>query len=288
MRARSLLPSGGPARASLSYTAAAPTERSFARTAISTSAHSGVARHRRRGRWSFLATSIWSFSTRPRSGWPAELRSMVGCCSMTTRRRGCVGRPRPDSCIWTTARRSRRGSGTSGTGWPRGRQVVDAERVLRLLRGIETDVRFLERYVGRSLGELVTDDTALRAIKYAFITAIEGCARVAHHIGASQGWPPAETNADAVRQLGREGVLTPDLARSIADAVGFRKLLVRQYGDVDDERAIGHLAHLPDVRDFATWVALSPASAPGSTRSGGVAAATSPWTARGARFVRAG
>jgi uncharacterized protein YutE (UPF0331/DUF86 family) len=74
--------------------------------------------------------------------------------------------------------------------------VVDADRVRRLLQGIEADVRFLDRYVGRATDELLADDTALRGIKYSFITAI-------------------------------------------ATAVGFRNLLVHQYGAIDDDRVIG-------------------------------------------------
>lgn len=140
--------------------------------------------------------------------------------------------------------------------------MVDADRLRRLLRGIEADVRFLDGYVDRPHDELLTDGATLRGIKYAFITAIEGCARVAHHVAAAEGWPPAETNADAVRQLGREGVIPPDLATRIAVVVGFRNLLVHQYGDIDDERVLGHLTRLSDLRTFATVVARWLTAAP--------------------------
>lgn len=133
--------------------------------------------------------------------------------------------------------------------------MVDADRVRHLLSGIEADIRFLDGYSERGPAQLLEDDALVRGIKYTFITAIEGCARVAHHIVAAEGWSPTETNADAVRQLGREGVLAPELAASIAEAVGFRNLLVHQYGDIDDERAIAHLARLRDLREFTTSVA---------------------------------
>ena len=133
--------------------------------------------------------------------------------------------------------------------------MVDEDRVRRLLRGIETDVQFLGRYVDRPAAEVLADEALLRGIKYALITAVEGCTRVAHHIAVAQGWPVAETNADAIRQLGREGVLTPELAGSIAQAVGLRNLLVHQYGDIDDRRTVGYLARLSDLRDFTTAVA---------------------------------
>ena len=104
---------------------------------------------------------------------------------------------------------------------PSGRSVVDEPRVLRLLARVETDVASLAGFAGQDVGGLLEDDVAVDAIKYRFITAIEGCTRVAHHLAAAEGWPPAETNADAVRRLGTEGVVPAEVAESIADAVGF-------------------------------------------------------------------
>lgn len=142
--------------------------------------------------------------------------------------------------------------------------MVDADRVLRLLNGIHADVAFLARFADRDVGSVVADEVALSGIKYRFVTAIEGCAKVAHHLAAAERWPVAESNGQAVRQLAEHGVIHRDLARSIADAVGFRNLLVHQYGDVDDHETAGHLAHLDDLRSFtqqvARWLATSPPS----------------------------
>ncbi|WP_300019088.1 DUF86 domain-containing protein [Pseudonocardia sp.] len=130
--------------------------------------------------------------------------------------------------------------------------MVDEDRVLRLLDRIRGDVERLARYAHEP--PALDDEITVAGIKYLFVTAIEGCAKVAHHIGSAQGWAAAETNGDAVRELGRRDVLTPDLASAVADAVGFRNLLVHQYADVDDERVLGHLAHLDDLRSFVVAV----------------------------------
>ena len=137
-----------------------------------------------------------------------------------------------------------------------GSVVVDEDRVLRLLDGIRRDVDHLAAYAAREPTELVTDIITLSGIKYLFVTAIEGCAKVAHHLGAAAGWPVAESNGDAVRELGRRGVVPPAVAASVADAVGFRNLLVHQYADVDDRRAIMHLRRLDDLRAFVAEVTL--------------------------------
>jgi uncharacterized protein YutE (UPF0331/DUF86 family) len=128
--------------------------------------------------------------------------------------------------------------------------VVDIERLFRLCRGIEADVAFLARFSGQDVAGIVNDEVLLGSIKYRFVTAIEGCAKVAHHMAASEAWPVAETNADAIRVLAKQGVLTHELAASIAAAVGFRNLLVHQYGEIDDQLTVGHLARLDDLRAF--------------------------------------
>ena len=65
--------------------------------------------------------------------------------------------------------------------------VVDHERVERLLARIADDLRELDRSRDRGR-DLLNDHITLAAAKYHFITAIEGCARVAHHIIASEVW----------------------------------------------------------------------------------------------------
>lgn len=135
--------------------------------------------------------------------------------------------------------------------------MVDRERVDRLLARLAEDVGTLSHHRGER-ERLLGRPTELAAVKYHFITAIEGCARIAHHLISSEGWPIADANADALRRLGDRGVLDPATASALASAVGFRNLLVHQYADVDDRRVVEHLEHLGDlenfVREVARWV----------------------------------
>lgn len=131
--------------------------------------------------------------------------------------------------------------------------MVDSERVLRLLAGVLSDVDGLARLASEP--DLDGNPDLLAAVKYRFITALEGVARVAHHISVAEGWAPPETNADAVRALGSRGVVDGDLAASLAAALGFRNLLVHGYATVDDSRVVGYLDRLDDLRAFAAGVA---------------------------------
>ncbi|MEJ2867509.1 HepT-like ribonuclease domain-containing protein [Actinomycetospora sp. OC33-EN08] len=97
--------------------------------------------------------------------------------------------------------------------------MVDEARVLALLRSIRADLAFLDREADADEGRR-SDEAWLRGIKYAFVTAIEGCVDIAQHLAASESWGAPGTNAEAVRVLGRRGVLDPALADRLGRAVG--------------------------------------------------------------------
>ncbi len=94
----------------------------------------------------------------------------------------------------------------------------------------------------------------LDGVKYLLITAIEGCIDVAHHIVSSERYAAPDTNAAAIRLLGDHGVISPELAGSIARAVGFRNVLVHRYVDVDDDIVIDALHRLDELDDFVSQV----------------------------------
>lgn len=132
--------------------------------------------------------------------------------------------------------------------------MIDADRVLRLLRAISDDLSVLRRESAAD-EERRRDQIWLRGVKYTFVTAIEASVDVAQHICATEGWGPPADNCDAMRLLGDHGVLTPDLAQSLRKAVGFRNVLVHDYIDVDDEIVLERLKALADLDEFVREVA---------------------------------
>lgn len=132
--------------------------------------------------------------------------------------------------------------------------MVDQERLDRLLDRVASDLKVLAGYRATAEG-LLNDPTRLAAVKYHFITVIEGCARVAHHIIASEGWRVAESNADAVRALGKQRIVSASTAEAVARAVGFRNVLVHEYIDIDDEQVRDNLQRLDDLETFVAQIA---------------------------------
>lgn len=65
--------------------------------------------------------------------------------------------------------------------------MIDQERLDRLLDRVASDLKSLHGYRVAD-GNLLDDPIRLAAVKYHFITAIEGCARIAHYLITSEGW----------------------------------------------------------------------------------------------------
>jgi uncharacterized protein YutE (UPF0331/DUF86 family) len=137
--------------------------------------------------------------------------------------------------------------------------VVDERRLARLLQTITDELAYLHARAAEDRAALGADEQRLSGLKYRFVTAIEGIVNAAHHVCASEGWGPPTDNADAVRLLGRHDVIAPDLADRVGRAVGFRKLLVHRYVEVDDDRVVAFLDELGDLDRFveqtANWLA---------------------------------
>lgn len=132
--------------------------------------------------------------------------------------------------------------------------MVDRLRVERLLRRIADELAFLEAEA-RADEARRADSAWLRGVKYAFVTVIESCVDVAQHLCATSGWGPPDDNGDAMRLLGSHGVLDPDSAVALRQAVGFRNVLVHAYAEVDDGVVLRRLADVGDLRSFVAQVA---------------------------------
>jgi uncharacterized protein YutE (UPF0331/DUF86 family) len=133
--------------------------------------------------------------------------------------------------------------------------VVDEGRVSRLLRGIDERVDRLDGQ-RQFASERRDDPLWLDGVKYSFVTAIEGCVDVAHHLGASERWGAPDTNAAAFTILARHGVIDGHLAERMAQAVGFRNVLVHQYLTVDDDVVVAALDDLDDLAGFVRQVSV--------------------------------
>lgn len=105
----------------------------------------------------------------------------------------------------------------------------------------------------------------LRGVKYTFVTVIEACLDVAQHLCASEGWGPPADNGDAMRLLGSHGVLAPELAGRMRQAIGFRNVLVHDYVEVRDDIVVSRLEDLRELDRFVVELTAFVRAAEGPT-----------------------
>lgn len=133
--------------------------------------------------------------------------------------------------------------------------MVDPERVARLVHRLRGEIAYLHARAIEDRDAIRQDVERLSGLKYRFITALETVIGIAQHLCASEGWGPLSSNASALHALGREGVISADLAERLGRAVGFRNILVHHYAEVDDDRVIANLDDVGDLTAFADAVA---------------------------------
>lgn len=132
--------------------------------------------------------------------------------------------------------------------------MVDQPRVRRLLQGVSDDIALLAERARLDRYELQVDIDRVAAVKYFFVTAIEGCVDVAHHLCASESWAAPASNADAFHILARHGVVDRELGGRLGRAAGFRNLLVHEYAAIDDRIVLANLDRLGDLDAFVDGV----------------------------------
>ncbi len=131
--------------------------------------------------------------------------------------------------------------------------MVDEVRVLRLLRAANDALISLqdEQHADERRR---ADPLWLPGVKYLLIAAIESCIDIAQHIASAEQWGTPKDNGDAMRALGRRGVIDVATAEAMRQAVGFRNVLVHEYVDVDDAIVVARLADLTDISRFIAEV----------------------------------
>lgn len=132
--------------------------------------------------------------------------------------------------------------------------MVDPLRVRRLLQALTRALGTLERESGAPEARRA-DPMWLAGVEFTFVNAIEACIDMAQHLASSEGWGPPHSNAESMRVLGRNGVLTADVAEEMVLAVGFRDVLVHQYADVDHAVTLARLADHAVLKAYARAVA---------------------------------
>jgi uncharacterized protein YutE (UPF0331/DUF86 family) len=128
--------------------------------------------------------------------------------------------------------------------------VTDPDLLEKKLAFVESCVSELRRL---AVAERIdTDVKERRFIEHTLQLAIQACLDAASHVVSDDRLGEPNTNQELFRLLARAGRITPDIARSLSAAAGFRNILVHGYAEVDSRVTRDVLEHhLDELLVFA-------------------------------------
>ncbi len=119
---------------------------------------------------------------------------------------------------------------------------------------LEKYLRELEEYLPEEEEEYLNNSLRKRACERAFQLASENLLDVCNLIISEKGFGIPDDSKDSIRKLAENGVIPESLSTKLEELIGFRNLLVHQYGRVDDSRAYSYLKE--ESKDFYEFIEI--------------------------------
>lgn len=131
------------------------------------------------------------------------------------------------------------------------RDVIE-HRLARMVQEIDA----IERDRPDSLEEYVAlaDSSAGMALQHRIFVATQAMVDIAAHIVASQGYGAPDTYRDAISELVRHRVITPEIADEVQGAVGLRNAIAHLYLTLDPAQLYAGLCKTSELKRFAAAV----------------------------------
>lgn len=132
--------------------------------------------------------------------------------------------------------------------------AIDRNIITAKLDELKTAIRKIEN-MDLTLEIILEDEDIQDLVDRRMQMAIESCIDIATHLTAGLELPRKEYASDIFLLLGKNDILSKDIARKMAGATGLRNILVHEYADVDYKLAYSDLKDkLKDLKTFAREV----------------------------------
>jgi uncharacterized protein YutE (UPF0331/DUF86 family) len=111
--------------------------------------------------------------------------------------------------------------------------ALDARILERKLEFMRRALEFIERVVADGEDAYLRNDIAQAALERQIERLVEAAVDAAVHVLRDRFRFSPATYREALLELGRRGLIEPDLARRMAPAAGLRNFIVHQYDEID-------------------------------------------------------
>ncbi len=129
--------------------------------------------------------------------------------------------------------------------------MVDKLIILRKLSELENYQKQLDEFSSITLEEYNSDWKTQRIVERTLQIMIETCVDIANHIISDQEYRVPSTYAETFKVLEENGIITPQIFRTMEKMVKFRNIIVHQYENINAEIVIAILRkHIADFSEY--------------------------------------
>lgn len=129
--------------------------------------------------------------------------------------------------------------------------MIDKDLIEAKFDIIETNLKFLHEFRGKTPKELEENYRDLQAVKYSLFEITESCIDIANHIIATKGLERVEEYAKMFTVLAKNKIISNELAGKLAKMAKFRNVLIHRYAEVKTEYLIEIIKYrLADIVEF--------------------------------------
>lgn len=129
---------------------------------------------------------------------------------------------------------------------------LDRNRLLEKIDELEKYLRELDEYLPDEEKDYLDSGLTKRACERAFQLASENLLDICNLIISEKGFGIPTDSKDCIRKLAENGVIPEPLSIRLEELIGFRNLLVHQYGRIDDSKAYSYLK--VESKDFYEFI----------------------------------
>ncbi len=117
--------------------------------------------------------------------------------------------------------------------------IIDTVVISSRLKLITRYLQSLERFEKINLNDYLNDFDKQLIVERLLQLMIQAAIDINDHILSKIAQVSSRSNFEAFIELSRYGVLTPELARQLAQSAGLRNRLVHEYDDIDSRQVFG-------------------------------------------------
>lgn len=126
--------------------------------------------------------------------------------------------------------------------------MIDKDVILNKANKVDHHLRRIREKRVVSLEEFLADLDCQESILFNLQMAVQNCIDIAAHIISEEELGIAGSTNEMFYMLQENGYLSPELTENMVAAVGFRNLVVHEYGNID-LRQVYQIAH-QDIDDM--------------------------------------